>query len=207
MAAVALTTDTGTNETALVQAAQRGDIRAFDALVRRYRSAAVTIARQFLSGEMAEDAAQDALISAFRSLKGLDDPARFKAWLGAIVRNRAIRMARDRSRTDTMPMHELDRLVLSGAPSLSTHLAEPRDEIHRVVEGLPAGIRETIRLYYFESWSVSEIAVFTARPVTTVKWQLHAGRELLRRKLSPLEENTNANDEHERRTTHASRTE
>jgi RNA polymerase sigma-70 factor (ECF subfamily) len=182
----------GMDEADLVVAARRGDFDAFDLLVRRYRSAAVTLARQFLPLEAAEDVAQDALISAFRSLKKLEDPNRFKAWLGAIVRNRAFKTARDRARTEALPMHELDRRVLEAAPSLMVWTPSPCDEVRRAVEVLPDGIRETTGLYYFESWSVSEIAVFTGRPVTTVKWQLHAGREILRRRLSHLEENDNA---------------
>ena len=61
----------------------------------------------------------------------------------------------------------------------------PPDEL---LAALPGGIREATQLYYWEGWSVGEIAAFTARPVTTVKWQLHAGRELLRRKLGHREE-------------------
>jgi RNA polymerase sigma-70 factor (ECF subfamily) len=169
------------SEEGLVVAAQAGDPRAFDALTVRYRSAAVVLARQYLPADAAEDAAQDALISAFRALGNLSDPGRFKAWLGAIVRNRARRLARDRE--DAVPVHELD------GSELTVSQPEPADdELHRAVEGLPEGIRETTRLYYWESWSVGEISAFTGRPVTTVKWQLHAGRELLRRRLGHRED-------------------
>lgn len=179
-----------TGEEALVLAAKTGDLKAFDMLALKYRSACVTLARQFLPREAAEDCAQDALISAFRALANLDDPARFKPWLGAIVRHRAYRIGKDRRNAETLPVHELDRIVLRDAPSVTISLPDPADhEVREAVEGLPAGMQEAVRLYYFESWSVGEIAAFTARPVTTVKWQLHAGRELLRRKLNHLEEN------------------
>lgn len=170
-----------TSEEALVEAAKGGNRQAFDLLAQKYRSAAVTLARQFLPSDAAEDAAQDALIASFRALGNLDDPSRFKAWLGAIVRNRACRMVRERKLKETLPIYEMERLV-----QLPTEPAD--DDIGKAVEKLPTGIREAVRLYYYESWSVGEIAAFTARPVTTVKWQLHAGRELLRRELSHLEE-------------------
>lgn len=173
------------SEEALILAARAGCDGAFDALAVRYRRAAVTLARQYLPPDAAEDAAQDALISAFQALAGLQEPARFRAWLGAIVRNRARRLARERSGEEPLP--QADELVPHGALTVPPP-AEPDDELHRTVEALPGGIREATQLYYWEGWSVGEIAAFTARPVTTVKWQLHAGRELLRRKLGHREE-------------------
>lgn len=177
------------SEEALVRAAKNGDSRAFDALSVRYRSAAVTLARQYLPPDAAEDAAQDALISAFRALASLQEPGRFKAWLGAIVRNRARRLARERCGEESLAMPELEGLAGAGTSALTVPAPEaPDDELRRAVEALPGGIREATRLYYWESWSVGEIAAFMARPVTTVKWQLHAGRELLRRRLAHREE-------------------
>src|SRR5690242_6492616 len=97
------------DETMLVVAAQAGDLLAFDLLARRYRPAAVTVARQLLPSEAAEDAAQDALLSAFKALPKLSDPSRFAAWLGAIVRHRARRLGRERSREPLA----LDQVILS----------------------------------------------------------------------------------------------
>lgn len=173
--------------TETVAAARKGDAAAFAALVARFRPTALLVAQGACGDrELAEDAVQDGFLTAHRALKTLEEPAQFGPWLAAIVRNRARRVAREGARMCTLPLHALDRELLDRTPSLTAALPEPGEEATRA---LPEGIRETMLLYYFEDWSVGEIAALLERPVTTVKWQLHAGRALLRKRLGPTYEN------------------
>ena len=165
----------------LVLAARAGDGSAFATLAARFRATALLIARGAGGDpDLAEDAVQDAFVTAFRALKGLDDPDRFGPWFATIVRNRARRLAKEGSRRRGFPLDALDR-----EPSSTPPLPSPAEE---AVRALPDGIRESMVLYYFEEWSVGEIAALLERPVSTVKWQLHAGRSLLRRRLTPPQE-------------------
>gem|GEM_PF-1637524 len=176
----------GADEETLVIAAQAGDLDAFDVLSRRYRPAAVTVARQTLSREAAEDAAQDSLLSAFKALPMLSEPGRFSAWFGSIVRHRAARMGRQRSK-EPLP---LDEVILAYAPSIvgSLHEDERSKHVRCAVSDLPEEIRSVTELHYLQEWSAPRIAEFLSTPLTTVKWRLHTARRLLRNRLAALEE-------------------
>ena len=159
-----------------VAAAWSGDRAAQGALVRRFRPTMLLVAQGACGcREAAEDAVQDAFLTAFRALANLEEPARFGPWLATIVRNRARRLAREGR---CLPLGEFDAQVPEPA------LPSPVEE---AVRALPEGIRESTVLYYLERWSVGEIAALLERPVTTVKWQLHAGRALLRKRLGVSE--------------------
>ena len=70
----------------LVTRAQRGDQQAFGVLAERHyarlQRAAVGILRD---PHVAEDATQNALVSVWRDLPKLRDPARFEGWSGALI--------------------------------------------------------------------------------------------------------------------------
>ncbi|MGV3614532.1 MAG: RNA polymerase sigma factor [Fimbriimonas sp.] len=174
-------------EARLVDAAQAGDLKAFDALARHYRPALVLLAAGILrTREQAEDAAQDALLAAYSALPKLEDPERFGAWLGTIVRHRARRLAQGQRRPET----PLDAILLSYSPALAERAVEA--ETGRVVRcamaRLPPEVQPVVELYYLDDWSVHEISDFLGLPQTTVKWRLHDGRRRMRAMLPDYEE-------------------
>src|SRR5882724_3249264 len=128
------------DEVTLVIAAKAGDLAAFDQLARQYRPAAVTIARQMLPSEAAEDAAQDALLAAFKALPMLEDPERFPAWFGAIIRHRSRRLGRERAKEPLA----LDQVIVSYAPSIVAriHDDERSEQVRCAIASLPPEIRE-----------------------------------------------------------------
>ena len=174
------------DEIGLVIAAQAGDLHAFDRLAQRYRPAAVTIARQLLPHEAAEDAAQDALLAAFKAVPQLEDPSRFSAWLGTIVRNRARKLGLQRSK-EPLP---LDRVILAYAPSVLAQVesGDVANELRCAIAALPADVREAVDLHHLQGWTAVETATFLGLPLSTVKWRLHTGRRLLRSRLAFLED-------------------
>ncbi|MBS1723311.1 MAG: sigma-70 family RNA polymerase sigma factor [Armatimonadetes bacterium] len=168
----------------LVTAAQIGDIHAFDELVRRYRPAVTMVARGALSDrDLADDAVQDAFVTAYKMLPQLKDRTKFPAWIHAVVRNRAKRMGA------SLKESPVDRLILAHSEELSHRPhdeVDNRDEVMRMLEEfekLPEGQRDIVRLYYLQEWPVARIAAFFSLPETTVKWRLHVARERLRRCL------------------------
>ena len=166
-----------TDDGQLVGWAREGCRAAFDELARRYRTGVYLTARQIIGdGGQAEDVAQEALLIAFRALPTLADPKRFGAWLGAITRHRARRVAHQESRYVPLEPAHLDHLPAPIAP-------EP-EELTEAFGTLAEEYQTVLRLRYWEEWSVGQIAAFLSLPVTTIKWRLHYGREVLRRRLS-----------------------
>jgi len=83
----------------LVEQAQRGDAEAFDALARLVGDRCPAIAVRILRDiDLAEDAVQGALVTAWRELRTLRDPARFEPWLHRILTNACYTEARRRRR-------------------------------------------------------------------------------------------------------------
>ena len=175
----------------LALAAILGEFAAFDELVRRFRPAVLLVARQIVGAEAAEDVAQDAWLLAFKALPQLEDPERFGAWLHAVTRHRAYRFARGSVHREQTGHSDIDTLIIQQTPELSRHPAEEleRDEVRREVREalarLPEELQTVLLLHYFQSMPVSRIAQFLQLPVTTVKWRLHRGRQLLKGRLDP----------------------
>jgi RNA polymerase sigma-70 factor, ECF subfamily len=178
----------------LVVAAILGDLEGYDELVRRYRGAVLAAAEQVLRDPAAaQDVAQEALLLAFKALPQLEEPSHFAGWLYSIARHRARRVAlRDRRSEPTGPS-ELDRLILEHSAELAKNPQEEvgrraeRQGIREMLDRLPPEYQMVLRLRYYAEWSVGQIAAFLSLPVTTVKWRLHRGRELMRRHIESEE--------------------
>src|ERR1700761_358293 len=78
----------------LVALAQAGHERAFEAIVERYRSALLRSARRYLPDARAEDAVQQASLSAWSALQRGDEVRDLRAWLYRIVHNSALNQLR-----------------------------------------------------------------------------------------------------------------
>ena len=127
------------------------------------------------------------MITAFRALPTLADPERFGAWLGSITRHRAQRVARQERRYVPLEPAHLDHLQASIAPV--------PEELTEAFGTLGEDYQTVLHLRYWKEWSVGQIAAFLSLPITTIKWQLHYGRETLRHRLSRLLEETEEKDE------------
>jgi RNA polymerase sigma-70 factor (ECF subfamily) len=172
----------------LVVAAILGDLEAFNELARRYRSAAVRAAQSVVGREDAEDVAQDALLLAFKALPSIEQPSKFAAWLGAITRNRALRFgkresARDRGRV------ELDEVLLAEIDALSRPMladAEADEELRLALDRVPEEYALVLRMHFLDETPLKRIAAFLGAPLSTVKWRVHKGKQLLREQVQLL---------------------
>ncbi len=170
-----------------VTRAQRGDARAFDALVRRFQNPAVAYARTLLPDPAAaEDAAQEAFVQAWRDLPRLTEAAAFGAWLRRLVFKFC-----DRARRSARPMLPLAEALPLPDDQEPASVVERADEAARVraaIEALPCLLREATLLYYLTGHDIKEIAAFLALPPSTVKNRLHAARKRLRKELWTMAE-------------------
>ena len=176
----------------LVMLTLAGEQNAYEVLVTRYQklviSAAIRVTKiQF----MAEDAAQDAFVTAWMKLDTLQEPEKYGSWVCRIAKNCALNMiSRYRS---FLPLDVVDNINLSDTeaanPAELYSRSEERNEVNRSIEMLPEKIRQIIKLHYFEDPSIAEIADRMRITEGTVKRQLHNGRKQIRKELCAMNEN------------------
>lgn len=172
----------------LVVAAILGDLDAFDELAARYRAAVVRTAQTIVGREDAEDVAQDALLLAFKALPSIEEPPKFAAWLSAITRHRALRFSK-RERSHRTGRIDLDEFLLEQVQALGQPLVarpEGDDELKLALENLPGDYALVLRLRFFDEMPLKRIAAFLGAPLSTVKWRIHRGKQLLREQVELL---------------------
>lgn len=186
----------GSADAALVARVLDGDRDAFRDLVDREARTVVRACYRVL-GDMheAEDAAQEAFVTAYRSLATWRADGPFGAWLTRIAVRIAIRMAGRRRAVAWIDPAEPDALVGQIRDEAVDRAAVADDPAHRVIraEGdarvraalasLDEPYREVVALRFFGDLSLNEIATATDRPLGTVKTHLHRGLARLRREL------------------------
>ncbi|MCE2472100.1 MAG: sigma-70 family RNA polymerase sigma factor [Anaerolineae bacterium] len=168
----------------LIIAARNGDSPAFEELVRRFQDMAVGYAYSILGDwHEAEDAAQDAFVSAYCSLIQLRDAAAFPGWFRRIVYTQSQRRLRVKAPA-WVSLEQVSELAVAGpAPS-----AEAVDdaELWALVDSLPEAQRSVLLLYYMRDFSQKEIAAFLDIPLGTVKTRLHHARKRLKERMRHL---------------------
>jgi len=132
------------------------------------------VVRRFLLDEAAvDDVTQDTLITAAASIGSFRGDAKFTTWLYQVARNRAVdHLRRQRA---TVPLGDHD---LSAAMRMSSLIAS-REAVRQLLERLPDGYREAVRLRDVERLSYADAAQRLGRNVNTVKSQVARGRALL----------------------------
>lgn len=164
-----------------VEAARAGDRAAFAELIRRYQDMAFGYALSILGDyHAAEDATQEAFVSAYFGLASLRDPVAFPGWLRGIVRNHCLRLIRGRRATLVSLDDTLDLSAPVAGPEEQAERSEVRDRVLGAVMDLPDDQREIVALYYIGDHSQREIAGFLELPVTTVNNRLYAARQRLK---------------------------
>jgi len=168
----------------LVTAAILGDLAAFEELVLRYRAAVVRLARTIVGNTYAEDVAQDALLLAFKALPTIEEPRKFAAWLSAITRNRAFRFNK-RESVELSKRVAIDEVLLERIDALARPLTEKSEEkeVMLALDDLPNDYALPMKLRFVDEMPVKRIAAFMGVPLSTVKWRLHQGKQLMRDKL------------------------
>jgi RNA polymerase sigma-70 factor, ECF subfamily len=172
----------------LVLAAILGDLEAFNELAGRYRAAAVRTAQAVVGRDDAEDVAQEALLLAFRALPSIEQPSKFAPWLGAITRNRALRFNKRERAMDNRRV-ELDEVLLAEIDALSRPFLaerEANEELGLALEGVPEDYALVLRMHFLDDMPLKRIAAYLGVPLSTVKWRVHKGKQLLRAQVELL---------------------
>lgn len=172
----------------LVQAARRGDKRAFVEIVARNQAMVCGIAYGILTDFSAsEDAAQEAFLTAWRKIHDLREPERLRSWLGQIARNAALGYLRRQK--PHAPLEEAPELVDgSPAPDELAATTEEAAVVRDCLTRLPETYRLPLVLFYREGKSVRSVAESLGLSEDAVKQRLARGREMLREQMTGLVE-------------------
>lgn len=165
----------------LMAAAQAGDARAYDSLLRAILPLVRGVCRRRLrDAAEVEDAAQDALLTLHR-LRHTYDPARpIRPWLIAIADRRAIDRARATRRRGTEV--ELQDGMSGGTPHAGEERLHARD-LRAAVAELPASQRTALRLAKLEELSLAEASTRSGMSIGALKVATHRAVATLRRRL------------------------
>lgn len=183
-------TVSGDGERQLVDAARRGDHRAFEALVLTYQGRIFRLIQRLVSGSDAvDDLAQEVFIRAYRSLGDFKGESSLYTWLYKIALNLCRNYYRTRGRR---PVHEeLDDG--HGATGLEAAGGSPEDEVFRRefweqlrqgLDALPAEQREAVVFCDLEGMSYEEMAEVMGVPIGTVRSRIFRGRRALQERLA-----------------------
>ncbi len=185
-------------EAKLVAALQDGDAAAFEQLVRDNTGRMLSVARRYLRNEDdAQDAVQEAFLSAFKAIDRFEGEAQLSTWLHRIVVNSCLMRLRSRRRKPEESIEDqLPGFLENG------HLAEPtpgwraraddllesseqRRLVRERIEQLPEGHRTVLLLRDIEGYDTQRTAIELEISPGAVKTRLHRARLALREQLEP----------------------
>jgi RNA polymerase sigma-70 factor (ECF subfamily) len=194
-------TEWQSDDRALVEAMRAGDERAFERFVRAHVGRLRAVALRLLQDpDDADDAVQEAFLSAFRKLDSFRGDARLETWLHRIVVNAALQRLRRRKRQAERGAESeaLDELLPSfredGHPE---HYAQPwvqtteelaaraetREQVREMIDRLPDNYRTVLILRDIEELDTAETAELLELTAGAVKVRLHRARQALRNLL------------------------
>lgn len=189
----------GESDESLLAGFLKGEERAFEKLVRRYEGPLQGFLFRFLGdSQEAEEIFQEAFVRVYANARRFDPSRKFKTWLYTIALNLA-RTALKRRRSAPVLAREdtaggtQDKIVLEGeapeeySPERVHENREIAELVKEAVMSLPQRQREVFVLFQYQGLSYAEIATALARPLGTVKSQMHYAVIALREKLREVQ--------------------
>ena len=182
-------------EVVLVKQAQRGDLEAYDELIRRYQERIyATVYHMTANHEDANDLAQEAFIKAFQALKSFKGGSSFYTWVYRIAVNKTINFLKQRRNKGQMSLDDLDfnaehdpdlvALISDKTPRREVGLAELQEKLNAAMQKLSEPHRLAVTLHDVQGLSHEEIANIMDCNVGTVRSRLFYARQQLQAYLS-----------------------
>ncbi|MCA9977944.1 MAG: sigma-70 family RNA polymerase sigma factor [Anaerolineales bacterium] len=153
---------------------------AFSELVSRFQDAAYVWAYHVLGDvHLAQDATQEAFVTAYQNLHQLREPDAFIGWFKQIVISQCHRLIRSH-KISTKPIDLTTDLSTDDEPAVLIESIELQDKVMAAIRALPEHEQEVTEMFYLRGYSQNEIAKTLQLPLTTVKKRLQYAREHLR---------------------------
>ncbi len=183
------------DETDLVRRARKGDLAAYDDLVRRYQERIyATIYHMTANHEDANDLAQEAFIKAFQALKSFKGGSSFYTWVYRIAVNKTINFLKQRRNKSQISLNDLDfnaehdpdlvALISDRTPRREINLAELQEKLNMAMQKLSEPHRLVVTLHDVQGLSHEEIAEIMDCNIGTVRSRLFYARQQLQAYLS-----------------------
>ena len=183
------------DEAELVKRARRGDMGAYDDLVRRYQERIyATVYHMTSNHEDANDLAQEAFIKAFQALKSFKGGSSFYTWVYRIAVNKTINFLKQRKNKTQMSLDDLDfqaehdpdlvALISEKTPRREISLTELQEKLNIAMLKLSEPHRLVVTLHDVQGLSHEEIAKIMECNIGTVRSRLFYARQQLQAYLS-----------------------
>jgi RNA polymerase sigma-70 factor (ECF subfamily) len=185
------------HEAAVIAAARRGDVNAFNRLVLGYQDRVFSLAYRIMGdGESAADAAQEAFIHAYRRLETYRGGS-FKAWLFRITTNTCYDELRRRKRRPLTMLDDVSGAESDDGPRLAADAPNPEQVVQQTelnqaiqncISSLQMDQRTVLVLSDVEGLQYQEIVDITGVNLGTVKSRLSRARASVRNCLQAVKE-------------------
>jgi RNA polymerase sigma factor (sigma-70 family) len=171
------------SDTQLARAAQSGDAASLGVLLERHRAPLYALALRFLGyNPDAQEAVQDAFLTALRTIDRLREPEAVGGWLRGIQRNVCLRRLRERQgeKHFERPEHEIELTFLESSVEEAIEHLTTREWVWSALGRLPENLQLTVALRYFSGHSsYEEISAVLGVPMGTVKSRLNTAKLML----------------------------
>ena len=179
----------------LVNRARRGDLHAYDELVKRYQTRIyATIYHMTLNHEDANDLAQEAFIKAYSALKSFKGGSTFYTWLYRIAVNKTINFLKQRKNKFHLSLNDIDfnaehdpdlmALISDKTPTRDVALAELQKKLNEALLTLSEPHRIVVVLHDVQGLSHDEIAEIMDCNIGTVRSRLFYARQQMQGQLA-----------------------
>jgi RNA polymerase sigma-70 factor (ECF subfamily) len=162
----------------------RGDMRAFEALMRRHNRLVFRSVRSVIRSDAeAEDVTQDAWLAAYRHIAQFEGRASFSTWLTRIAIRIALLRIRQEQKLRALSEVELEQVDMTEQPDHPARMLERRQLtalLERAIDRLPLEYRVVLVLREVEQQSTSETAQSLGTTEENVRVRLHRSRAALR---------------------------
>lgn len=173
----------------LILCASNGDRSSFDAFVQLYNKKLTAIAKYYVQDE-AGDILQLVWLKIWQRFECLKEVKNIEAWLFQVTRYQCLEYLRNKSikkkKFISVSFDEnyelIDALISSDdSPEKTVLKEEALKALKKYISGLKEIYALPIALYYLEDFTITEISQHLDLPISTIKWRLYSGRQLLKK--------------------------
>jgi RNA polymerase sigma-70 factor (ECF subfamily) len=179
----------------LVDKAKAGDSTAYAELCRRHSGMVIRVVNRIVRNtEDAEDVLQEAILKAYRQLRGFDGRSRFSTWFTKIAVNSALMLLRKKKSRPTLSLYEFPRDQKGEAfafpdaapgPELLVLRSQASSQLREAIRKLPPVLRDVAEIKRTSDSSMEEISEKVGISVAATKSRLLRARKLLATRMVP----------------------